>query len=433
MTMVVSAQVYDVVDLGTLGGTNSYAQAINNQGQIVGYAHGSDNLSHAFFWEEGVMSDIGELAGHNSASAYDISEAGHIVGRSYHAATSSQYRACLWAGGTVSNLGVLGVGTWSKALCINEYEQITGISSTGVIQHAFIWADGQMNDLSTFNSYGGQNSSEGWGLNDFGQVVGITHLWNASAQWRPYIWIDENTNGMRLLPDERLEMKILGTLGGLHGCAKAINNVGQVVGHTYIDGAVRHAFVINPVGFLWKDPESYGVYSNNYMRDLGALAGATYSDALAINESGVIVGFSNHSGGGNHAVISDGYTLTDLNTLIDTNAGWELTMATDINDTGEIVGYGVVTGVTHGFLLRSASNRVQLTRMFTGTEGNMSGLTIVWEGAGSNLHYTLEYREMTNSEWQAVAPSNQWPSSVAYWNTLSNSLPGMVFFRVTAE
>lgn len=421
--------VYEVVDLGALGGTNSAARGINNQGQVVGWAQGAEGRTHAFFWEDGVMSDIGQLSGHDSAIAYDINEAGHMAGRSWHSATSAQYRACLWADGTVSNLGVLGVGAYSSAYSINAHDQITGISDTGTVIRAFYWAEGTMHDLGTYNSSGGANSSEGWGINDFGQVVGITHLWNPSAQWRPFLWIDENTNGIR----ERFEMKILGTLGGLHGCAKAINNIGQVVGHTYIDASVRHAFVINPEGFVWKDPENFGTFTNHYMRDLGGLPGATYSDALAVNEAGVIVGFSDRTGGGNHAIISDGYTMTDLNTLIDTNAGWELTAATDINDSGLIVGYGVVTGATRGFLLRPATPLVRMVRMYTGREGNMDGLTIVWEGSGSNLQYTLEYAEMTNSVWCAVPPSNQWPRTSAYWNTLSNTLPGVVRFRVRAQ
>jgi probable HAF family extracellular repeat protein len=46
--------------------------------------------------------------------------------------------------------------------------------------------------------------------------------------------------------------------------------------------------------------------------------------------------------------------MVDLNNLTDSMAGWELAVATDINESGQIVGYGTFNGEKHGFLL---SNR----------------------------------------------------------------------------
>src|SRR2546423_1329172 len=41
-------------DLGTLpGGTNSFASAINNRGQVTGFADTADGVSHAFLWTPG--------------------------------------------------------------------------------------------------------------------------------------------------------------------------------------------------------------------------------------------------------------------------------------------------------------------------------------------------------------------------------------------
>ena len=43
--------------------------------------------------------------------------------------------------------------------------------------------------------------------------------------------------------------------------------------------------------------------------------------------------------------------MTDLNSLIDPSAGWELQYAFGINSSGEIVGNGLIGGQTHAFLL----------------------------------------------------------------------------------
>jgi probable HAF family extracellular repeat protein len=43
--------------------------------------------------------------------------------------------------------------------------------------------------------------------------------------------------------------------------------------------------------------------------------------------------------------------MQDLNSLIPVGSGWVLSIANGINDSGEIVGYGLIHGKTHGFLL----------------------------------------------------------------------------------
>jgi probable HAF family extracellular repeat protein len=40
------------IDLGTLGGVNSIANAINERGQVVGYSLTSSDVWHGFLWSE---------------------------------------------------------------------------------------------------------------------------------------------------------------------------------------------------------------------------------------------------------------------------------------------------------------------------------------------------------------------------------------------
>src|ERR1700736_5767490 len=58
------------VDLGTLGGSNSIATAVNDRGQVVGYSRtAGDAESHAFSWTatEGMV-DLGTIGGSLSSA-----------------------------------------------------------------------------------------------------------------------------------------------------------------------------------------------------------------------------------------------------------------------------------------------------------------------------------------------------------------------------
>ena len=52
------------IDLGTLGGTDSYAIAVNESGQVVGVSQAAGGAEHAFSWTAaGGMIDLGTLGG----------------------------------------------------------------------------------------------------------------------------------------------------------------------------------------------------------------------------------------------------------------------------------------------------------------------------------------------------------------------------------
>ena len=83
-----------MTDLGTLGGSFSIAYSINDIGQVVGRSSNSDGNSHAFLWEDGVMSDLGTLGG-RSSKTLDINETGQAVGLS-DTGIRNYYHAFLW-------------------------------------------------------------------------------------------------------------------------------------------------------------------------------------------------------------------------------------------------------------------------------------------------------------------------------------------------
>ncbi len=68
-----------VIDLGTLGGSQSWAYGLNNEGFVVGTAYEQNGTYHGFVWDGANMADLGTLGGYYSA-AYGINDQGIIVG-----------------------------------------------------------------------------------------------------------------------------------------------------------------------------------------------------------------------------------------------------------------------------------------------------------------------------------------------------------------
>jgi probable HAF family extracellular repeat protein len=284
----------EIIPLGTLGGNESQADAINNRGQIAGFAAntlpdsffspiafglpGFGTQQHPFLWENGVMRDLGTLGGPD-AVALLINGRGQVVGVSYISATPNA----------------------------------SGVPTV----HPFLWENGKMLDLGSF---GGTNCIAGcanW-LNDRGQVVGSSNLTGDSTA-HPFLW------------SEHEGMKDLGTLGGTFGLANWVNEDGEVVGAATTKGDQAL------LAFLWKD---------GLMTNLGALAGDACSIGININSHDQIVGSSvsaaNCPSDVGRAFLWEESDLIDLNAFVPAASGLTLTQGAFINDRGEILASGLL-------------------------------------------------------------------------------------------
>ena len=311
-------QVYQIVDLGTLGGTATTPHGINNQGQVVGQSDLSgDGSRHAFLYSNGVMTDLGTLGGVVS-SAEAINENGQIVGVSSNTGNLANH-AFLYSGGAFTDLGTLG-GPDSTAYAINGQGQIVGSSrvSGGSADRAFLYSGGNMSDLGTL----GGLYSYAYGINNSGQIVGEASL--SSGYNRAFLYSGGS-------------MTNLGTLGGEFSTAAAINNNGQIVGWslTQTGSLARRAFI----------------YQNGALTDIGNPGDSKWSSARAINDNGHVVGVMSDGGENPRAFLYADGTMVDLNTLLPPNSGWVLTEAIGINDNNHIIGFGTFNGNPRAFLL----------------------------------------------------------------------------------
>ena len=215
-------------DLGTLGGNESEALAVNGRGQVAGHSRGATApAKHGFvIAEPGTMIDLGTLGGATSI-AHDLNETGDAVGLAE--TRSGQPRAFLWtATDGMRDLGTLGAA--SMALGINNRSEVVGGSG-----HAFLWtARGGMVDLGTL---GGRTSCAD-AINDAGCVVGASQTGASDARGLPV------THAFLWTPDGG--MLDLGTLGGDHSAAVAVTNGDggtiRIAGHSHdASGRMRAA------------------------------------------------------------------------------------------------------------------------------------------------------------------------------------------------
>ena len=281
------------IDLGTPDGPPSFAEDINDAGQVVGFIEPAVGPHHAFLWEDGEMTNLegwglasgdatgingsGQVVGFNvpgldyrafvwrdgvmqylptpgnaASQARDINDLGQVVG---NVGTASALLPVWWPDGSMIELATLG-GARSAASAVNNQGQIVGSSETGSSEHAVLWQDRVITDLGTL----GGARSNAWDINERGQIVG--HSQTPAGEWHAALWQDGSVTD-------------LGTLGGADSFASAINDCGQVVGWSQTTTGREHAF-------LWQ---------NGAMVDLGT-AGGLESTAYAINEWGQVAGSS---------------------------------------------------------------------------------------------------------------------------------------------
>lgn len=283
-----------IADLGTFGGNQNLAVDINSWGQVTGFALNATpdpfsfvggTQTRAFLWQNGLMRDLGSLGGPDSFGQY-VNDRGQVAGFSYTNSTPNPEtgvptaRPFLWHQGRMIDLGSFG-GTFGQVNDLNNRGQVIGSMTLpgDVGEHAFLWDQGQLTDLSTPQIAGTMVLAHR--INESGEVVGGLHTPDTgklhAARWK---------NGV---------LRDLGTLqGDCTSLAWNNNSRGQVVGVSVsCDRLTWRAF-------LWE---------NGTMVDLNnripRRSNLTLVYALSINDRGQIAGLG----------VPPGVSTTDSETL----------------------------------------------------------------------------------------------------------------------
>jgi probable HAF family extracellular repeat protein len=400
---------YRLVDIGTLGGPNSFfsgpiLQILNNRGTFVAIANtpaANPNpgcnipfslpdcfVEHAAVWHDGTLIDLGVLPGGVNSQTVTINANGLIAGGSENGLIDpltgqAEIAAVLWEGHKAINLGSLPGGTESLAVGVNSHGQVIGFANNDVLDafsavgfptqtRAFLWQNGVMKDLGTL---GGMDAVPNV-INEQGQIAGFsytdsTNQTTGAPIQDPFFWQDG-------------KMTDLGTLGGTVGTANWMNNRGQVAGTSNLAGdATHHAFLwdegklidlgtlggirseawwISESGFVVGRADVPGSkahhafrWRNGVMTDLGLLPLQTCSTAVSANSRGQVVGETAICGASisGPAFLSEhGEPMVDVNTLIVPASDLNVVDAFDINDCGEIAAHGNLSnGDSHAVLL----------------------------------------------------------------------------------
>jgi probable HAF family extracellular repeat protein len=244
------------------GGNNGFATGANNLRQVVGWAeNGVHDTEHCVspqvlqfrpaVWSLGPPDQIHDLpliSGDSSGAATAINDNGQIVGISgicdQAVGRHTARHAVLWENGGVTDIGNLGAQWWNTPTAINQRGDVVGFAGDpafveGDIVHAFMWTreDGIRHLKPLPRRTPKHVDSEAYGINEARQVVGVS----CDADFvdcRAVIWEHGNT------PTDLNELK--GGFSAQLESAKDINNLGEITGRAVDSTGVRTAYLAVP-------------------------------------------------------------------------------------------------------------------------------------------------------------------------------------------
>jgi probable HAF family extracellular repeat protein len=305
---------YLVTDLGA----NSSADGINGRGDVVGTRELPGSAAQVFIYKNGRIQNLTTPPAYSGSVATGINNSDEVIGTSVVVQDPQKaptYSIFLYeANRTRVTIQQSQGPVFPEANAINNSGAVVGSFDAGVtgpLQHAFIYRNGQTQDIGALLGAGFNDARS---INNAGQVVGTFDF-----EKRAFLY----SNGRVL------------SLGNF--VPDSINDQGWMTGEVLNQNAGTYTAIL---------------YAGGQLRKLGTLPGFTNSRGVAINNGGEIVGLCSNATGDQFGVFlyTDGQ-MRDLNKLV--TRGWVLTDVSGINDLSQIAATGSRPGSTvpHALLL----------------------------------------------------------------------------------
>src|SRR5262249_1424412 len=128
-----------MTDLGTLGGNDSAARAINNSTQIAGWANTAGGATDAFLWQNGVMTDLGQ------GTALPINDSGQVAETAGGNLLVTNFGnivggdAAVWQNGVLTDIAAVTHSSWGSSVAtgINDNGLVSLYADNGGVEHAY--------------------------------------------------------------------------------------------------------------------------------------------------------------------------------------------------------------------------------------------------------------------------------------------------------
>ncbi len=316
---------FTVTDLGTLGGRESRAYAVNARGDVCGEAATAAGPVHAFLWTAGAaaLRDLGTLGGPVSR-AYGLNDQGWVVGES-DLTNGLRQPFCWTPEGGLAPLPLPEGAQGGLAYAINSAGQIAGAVDQAEGPCAAYWpSPTNLPVLLTATGMAGV----AFDLNEAGELVGQSEAGGEEARV---------TRAFRRETDG-VVAGVIELGGGLSCAAHAINDRGQLAGYQELKPGIIHAFL----------------YDSNGLRDLDN-RNNVFSTAYGLNNRGEAVGtFFSGPDDGDQAFLVTDEGMFMLDDLLDSREAWHLVEARGISDRGQIAGCGLLNERERAVLLTPA-------------------------------------------------------------------------------
>jgi probable HAF family extracellular repeat protein len=414
---------YDVIDMGKLDDNAVFAFSVNDFDKAVGYSFtaasdGSIIAEHGFIFQNSIMSDLGAIANASADQSviFDLNNNDQAVGYSLKTVnlldangdpildasgnnTTGNFEKAAW---TITGSGVFNEipsfddENHMRALSINNNGVIVGfgaldpdddVDANGdpivfALNRAFIFDTN--NDAFTrvepYNYTGQTVSIVLRDINDNGIAVGWSEEVSGDFKFRKSISLD--------ISDPQNPVKLALSEDGRSDAPFAINNAGKVVGK-WQNEATRCRF--DRVDIFCHNAYIYDTLSQTVTEipplvdRLAPQFPTDKSIAYDINEKDQVVGTAIYDVVPDtyHAFIFENGVTKDLNKLIDCKIDpneeavgeqdWILYEARSINESGVIVGNGLLKGERHAFMLMPRINGAPVKACEVAEETEKSG------------------------------------------------------------